>query len=364
MPRAVRSAREQPGLGQRPGDEHQCRSRRVYQHQECGDRVPDNPRPQRGNISSSGLLSLPSHDRYVLSTHQSPGSTTSTSEAGLPRIEARLGPVGDMQLREDVGGIVADGRDWAQAQKQYRRCCSRSDRTPRSRSEFVKDRPGRRRRPRCCQEVDHPGATDDQRSPRHLRRPLRPDDPGSSRHHEQITSRNGPNRRGHRRRDVRVGRDNPSRCLDPSSPSRSRSRNGRATGTAPHHRTPSRTGVHGYGPRRRLSDRGDPAHRGGRGLAVRAYRCTDSWELLGVGVGAFVVTGALAGRKGVVDLARRGVRWRVPVRWYLVALFTVPVGATLISLAIYGSRALASPPSGWPRALAEVATVFLLQLVR
>jgi membrane protease YdiL (CAAX protease family) len=85
--------------------------------------------------------------------------------------------------------------------------------------------------------------------------------------------------------------------------------------------------------------------------------------VLGVGVGAFLVTGALAGREGVVDLARRSLRWRVPVRWYLVALFTVPVGATLISLVIYGSKALAAPAGGWPRALAEVAGVFLLQLV-
>jgi membrane protease YdiL (CAAX protease family) len=57
------------------------------------------------------------------------------------------------------------------------------------------------------------------------------------------------------------------------------------------------------------------------------------------------------------------MRWRVPVRWYLVALFTVLVGATLISLAIFGSRALASRGGGWPRAMAEVAAVFLLQLV-
>jgi membrane protease YdiL (CAAX protease family) len=85
--------------------------------------------------------------------------------------------------------------------------------------------------------------------------------------------------------------------------------------------------------------------------------------VLGVGVGAFVVTGALAGQEGVVDLARRSLRWRVPVRWYLVALFTVPVGATVISLVIYGARALASPAGGWPRALAEVVAVFVLQLV-
>jgi len=57
--------------------------------------------------------------------------------------------------------------------------------------------------------------------------------------------------------------------------------------------------------------------------------------VLGVGLGAFVVTAALAGSEGVVDLAQCSVRWRAPLRWYLVALFTVPVGATLISLAIY-----------------------------
>jgi hypothetical protein len=77
---------------------------------------------------------------------------------------------------------------------------------------------------------------------------------------------------------------------------------------------------------------------------------------LGVGVGAFVVTAALSGRDGVVDLARRSTRWRVPVRWYLVALFTVPVAATLISLAIYGSTRWRRPPVAgrgrsprWPR---------------
>jgi membrane protease YdiL (CAAX protease family) len=84
---------------------------------------------------------------------------------------------------------------------------------------------------------------------------------------------------------------------------------------------------------------------------------------LAAGVAAFLVTATLAGRAGVADLARRAVRWRVPVRWYLIALLSVPVGATLISLAIYGPRALAMPSGGWPRALAEVAAAFLLQLV-
>jgi uncharacterized protein len=84
---------------------------------------------------------------------------------------------------------------------------------------------------------------------------------------------------------------------------------------------------------------------------------------LGAGLAAFLVTSALSGRAGVADLTRRSVRWRVPVRWYVIALLSVPVGATLISLVIYGSQALATPSGGWPRALAEVAAVFVLQLV-
>jgi uncharacterized protein len=84
---------------------------------------------------------------------------------------------------------------------------------------------------------------------------------------------------------------------------------------------------------------------------------------LGVGLAAFLVTAALSGRPGAADLGRRSLRWRVPVRWYLIGLLFVPVTATLISLVIYGTRALTTPFGGWPRALAEVAAVFVLQLV-
>jgi membrane protease YdiL (CAAX protease family) len=84
---------------------------------------------------------------------------------------------------------------------------------------------------------------------------------------------------------------------------------------------------------------------------------------LGAGLAAFLVMAALSGRAGAADLRRRSVRWRVPVRWYLIALLSVPVGATLISLVLYGRPALATPSGGWPRALAEVAAVFVLQLV-
>ncbi len=84
--------------------------------------------------------------------------------------------------------------------------------------------------------------------------------------------------------------------------------------------------------------------------------------VLGVGLGAFLVTYALAGRAGVADLARRSVRWRVPLRWYLIALLTVPVGATLVSLAIYRTDAVAALSGGWPRVVVDVAAAFLLQL--
>jgi hypothetical protein len=46
---------------------------------------------------------------------------------------------------------------------------------------------------------------------------------------------------------------------------------------------------------------------------------------LGVAL-AFLVTAGLSGRAGVADLGRRSVRWRVPVRWYLIAVFSVPGG--------------------------------------
>jgi membrane protease YdiL (CAAX protease family) len=80
------------------------------------------------------------------------------------------------------------------------------------------------------------------------------------------------------------------------------------------------------------------------------------------GLAALLVTAALSGRAGLANLTHRSVRWRVPVRWYLIALLSVPVGATLISLVIYGPQALATPSGGWPRALAEVAAVFVPQL--
>src|SRR5919199_3870232 len=43
--------------------------------------------------------------------------------------------------------------------------------------------------------------------------------------------------------------------------------------------------------------------------------------VVGLALPAFLVTAATGGRQGVQDLLNRLLRWRVGVRWYLVALF-------------------------------------------
>ena len=49
----------------------------------------------------------------------------------------------------------------------------------------------------------------------------------------------------------------------------------------------------------------------------------------GMALPAFLVVGSTHSRAGVRDLARRSLRWCVGVRWYLVALFGVPVATVL-----------------------------------
>jgi len=44
------------------------------------------------------------------------------------------------------------------------------------------------------------------------------------------------------------------------------------------------------------------------------------WGALGPCVAALIVTGFTKGKAGVVDLARRVIRWHVEVKWYLIAI--------------------------------------------
>jgi hypothetical protein len=134
-------------------------------------------------------------------------------------------------------------------------------------------------------------------------------------------------------------------------------------GTAPYHRPPSRAGVYGDRSRRRLLDRGDSADCGCRGLAVRPATTRIPGKSARRRPRRICGHCSARGPRRRCQSCSAQLRWRVPLRWYLVALFTVPVGATLTSLAIFGPRAVTSPPGGWLRALAEVAAVFALQLV-
>jgi CAAX protease family protein len=82
-----------------------------------------------------------------------------------------------------------------------------------------------------------------------------------------------------------------------------------------------------------------------------------SWgTILGVGLAAFIVTAAADGRAGVDDLVRRCLRWRVPLRWYLLAFLGVPVTTTLFAAAIFGRDGLASPS-----VVVAVLALFVLQ---
>src|SRR5215216_7214811 len=59
-------------------------------------------------------------------------------------------------------------------------------------------------------------------------------------------------------------------------------------------------------------------------------------HLFGVALPAFLVVAAIRGKTGGRDLARRSLRWRVGVRWYLIALFGLPVASVLCASVIYG----------------------------
>jgi membrane protease YdiL (CAAX protease family) len=59
-------------------------------------------------------------------------------------------------------------------------------------------------------------------------------------------------------------------------------------------------------------------------------------HIFGVALPAFIVVAAMHGRDGVRDLAHRSLRWRVGVRWYLIALFGVPVATVLCASVLFG----------------------------
>ena len=70
---------------------------------------------------------------------------------------------------------------------------------------------------------------------------------------------------------------------------------------------------------------------------------------------AFLVTAATGGKEGVRDLLNRLLRWRVGIRWYLVALFGLPVAMLLAAIPFLGVAPLETLAQNW----SLLFTVFL-----
>jgi membrane protease YdiL (CAAX protease family) len=70
-------------------------------------------------------------------------------------------------------------------------------------------------------------------------------------------------------------------------------------------------------------------------------------NVLGSAVPAFSVTALVSGGSGLRDLARRSLRWRVPLRWYLIGLLA-PLLILLIAITIlYGLGPLRALAQNW-----------------
>jgi uncharacterized protein len=86
-------------------------------------------------------------------------------------------------------------------------------------------------------------------------------------------------------------------------------------------------------------------------------------HIFGVALPAFLVVAAINGQAGVRDLARRSLRWRVGVRWYLVALLGVPVAVMLCASVIFGLAPLNALVDKWQMLFTVVLPQLLLLIV-
>ena len=86
-------------------------------------------------------------------------------------------------------------------------------------------------------------------------------------------------------------------------------------------------------------------------------------HIFGVALPAFIVVAAMQGRAGVHDLARRSLRWRVGVRWYLIAVLGVPVATVLCASVLFGLAPLNALVEKWRLLLTDVLPQLLLLIV-
>jgi uncharacterized protein len=83
---------------------------------------------------------------------------------------------------------------------------------------------------------------------------------------------------------------------------------------------------------------------------------------VGVALAAVLVAAASDGRAGVRDLVRRSLRWRVGVRWYLLAVLGLPVAVLAGAVVLFGAAPLEALADDWRLLFTRVLPILLLQL--
>jgi CAAX protease family protein len=86
-------------------------------------------------------------------------------------------------------------------------------------------------------------------------------------------------------------------------------------------------------------------------------------HLFSVALPAFLVVAAIHGKAGVRDLARRSLRWRVSARWYLIALFGLPIASVLCASVIYGVAPLNALVDNWQLLFTLILPSLLIRIV-
>ena len=71
-------------------------------------------------------------------------------------------------------------------------------------------------------------------------------------------------------------------------------------------------------------------------------------NVLGAAVPALIVTALVGGRVGVREFLARCLRWRVRLRWYAVALVSLPLVVLVLAPLLYGTAPLHALADNWP----------------